>query len=100
MKLGQDSCFSFAHLEGEIAPLDLTEHYRSFAAPVVFLLGRYDRHIPSELAEQYFSTIHGRASGSYGLNGPGITRHSRRPQKFNAVMIDEVVSLVTDGCAQ
>ena len=57
VKFGQGNRFSLIQLEDEISRLNLSERYLSFDVPVFFLLGRYDRHVPAILAEQYFARI-------------------------------------------
>jgi pimeloyl-ACP methyl ester carboxylesterase len=57
VKFGQGNRFSLVQLEDEISQLHLSGQYRSFKVPVFFLLGRYDRHVPAVLAEQYLGKI-------------------------------------------
>ena len=100
IKFGQGNRFSLSHLEGELSRLDLTERYRSFAVPIVFLLGRYDRHIPSELAEQYFNMIEAPCKLLLWFDQSGHNPPFEEPERFNAIMIKDVLPLATDGCAQ
>ena len=43
VKFGQGNRFSLEHLEKENARVNLADRFHSFAVPVFFLLGRYDR---------------------------------------------------------
>lgn len=86
VKFGQGNRFSLTQLEGEISQVDLTEHYRSFAVPIIFLLGHYDRHIPSELAEQYFTTIQAPCKRLVWFEQSAHNPPFEEAEKFNTVM--------------
>ena len=100
IKFGQGNRFSLTHLEPELSRLDLTERYRSFAVPIVFLLGHYDRHIPSELAEQYFNMIEAPCKRLLWFDQSGHNPPFEEPERFTAIMIKDVLPLAADGCAQ
>ena len=100
VKFGQGNRFSLTHLEGEMSQLDLTEHYRSFAVPIIFLLGRYDRHIPAELAAEYFTIIQAPCKRLVWFEQSAHNPPFEEPEQFNAVMIGEVLPLAVGGCAQ
>jgi hypothetical protein len=57
MKFGQGDRFSLVQLEDENSSVKLDPQDRSFAVPIFFLLGRYDCHVPSDLAKSYFEHI-------------------------------------------
>lgn len=100
IKFGQGNRFSLTHLEPELSRLDLTERYRPFAVPIVFLLGHYDRHIPSELAEQYFNMIEAPCKRLLWFDQSGHNPPFEEPERFTAIMIKDVLPLAADGCAQ
>lgn len=100
VKFGQGNRFSLTELEDEISQLDLSEHHRSFAVPIVFLLGRYDQHVPSLLAERYFETIQAPCKRLVWFEQAGHNPPFEEPDKFNAVMIQEVLPLAVGGCAK
>lgn len=95
IKFGQGNRFSLIHLEAENARLDLSGRYRSFAVPLVFLLGRYDRHVPSELAETYFDNIAAPYKKIVWFEQSAHNPPFEEPKKFNRVLIDEVLPLAT-----
>ena len=98
VKFGQGNRFSLTHLEDEISRLDLSELYRSFAVPIVFLLGRYDRHVPSIAAEQYFESIQAPCKRLVWFEQSGHNPPFEEPDKFNTVMIKEALPLAIEGC--
>jgi pimeloyl-ACP methyl ester carboxylesterase len=100
IKFGQGNRFSLTHLEGEISRLDLSESYRSFAAPIVFFLGRYDRHVPSVGAEQYFDAIQAPCKRLVWFEQSGHNPPFEEPDRFNGVMIKDVLSLAIEGCSK
>ena len=100
INFGQGNRFSLAHLEGEVSQLDLTSEYRSFAVPMVFLLGQYDRHIPSELAEEYFTMIQAPCKSLVWFRKSGHNPPFEEAEQFHTVMIDQVLRLARSGCGQ
>jgi pimeloyl-ACP methyl ester carboxylesterase len=56
VRFGRGNRFSLEALRPEYSRVDLTGT-RSFAVPVIFMLGRHDWHVPSVLAANYFATI-------------------------------------------
>jgi pimeloyl-ACP methyl ester carboxylesterase len=56
VRFGRGNRFSLESLRPQYAHVDLTG-IRCFAEPVIFMLGRYDWHVPAELAARYFATI-------------------------------------------
>jgi proline iminopeptidase len=51
VRFAAGNSFSLHHLWPEFSQIDLKGKYREFQVPVFFLLGRYDRVTPAELAE-------------------------------------------------
>ena len=66
--------------------------------PIIFLLGHYDRHIPSELAEQYFKTIQAPCKRLVRFEQSAHNPPFEEAEKFNTVMIEEVLPLAVGGC--
>jgi proline iminopeptidase len=56
VRFGRGNRFSLEALRPQYSRVDLTG-VRCFDAPVVFMLGRHDWHVPSVLAARYFATI-------------------------------------------
>lgn len=91
VKFGQGNHLSLTQLEGETSQLNLSDHYRSFDVPIVFLLGRYDWHIPAVLAEQYFEKIEAPCKRPVWFEQSAHNPPFEEPEKFNTVMIEEVL---------
>lgn len=56
VRFGKGNRFSLEALRPQYSRIDLTT-MRRFEVPVVLMLGRYDWHVPSVLAERWFETI-------------------------------------------
>lgn len=56
VKFGRGNRFSLENLRPEYHAVDLTR-YREFELPVIFILGRYDWHVPSVAAAEYFAQL-------------------------------------------
>jgi proline iminopeptidase len=98
IKFGQGNRFSLTQLEGEISTLDLTKHYHAFNVPIVFLLGRYDRHVSSMLAEEYFQMITAPCKRLVWFEQSGHNPPFEEPDRFNSVLIEDVLPLAVRGC--
>lgn len=95
MKFGQGNRFSLESLRPEYAKVDLTR-YRSFKVPIVFFLGRHDWHIPSVLAEKYFSIIDAPRKRLVWFEESAHNPPFEEPEKFIQVMIDEILPLAME----
>ncbi|WP_019867770.1 alpha/beta fold hydrolase [Methylovulum miyakonense] len=94
VKFGQGNRFSLELLDPEISRLDLTQQYRSFDVPIFFLLGRYDRHIPAELAAHYFDTLTAPCKQLVWFEQSAHNPPFEEPDKFNHVLTGQVLPLV------
>ncbi|SCX40027.1 alpha/beta fold hydrolase [Nitrosospira sp. Nsp1] len=98
VRFGQGNRFSLIQLEDKISQLNPSERYLSFDMPVFFLLGRYDRHVPAILAEQYFARIKAPFKClvwfEYSAHNPPF----EEPAKFNQVLIEQVLPLSEPTC--
>lgn len=92
---GRGNRFSLEHLWPEFSQLDLTA-YKSFAMPVFFLLGRHDRQVPSMLAASYFESIDALCKRLIWFESSGHNPPFEEAQKFNRVMIEDVLPLEVD----
>lgn len=93
IKFGQGNRFSLECLESETARLDLSQSHVRFRVPVVFMLGRFDRHVPSVLAEAYFQRIEAPAKTLVWFEASAHNPPFEEPDKFTRAMIDVVLPL-------
>jgi proline iminopeptidase len=93
VKFGQGNRFSLVQLEDEISQLHLSGQYRSFKVPVFFLLGRYDRHVPAVLAEQYFDKIEAPYKRLIWFEQSAHNPPFEEPAKFDKILIEQVLPL-------
>jgi pimeloyl-ACP methyl ester carboxylesterase len=61
------------------------------ASSTFFLLGRYDRHVPSELAEAYFERIDAHYKRLVWFEESAHNPPFEEPDKFNRVLREEVL---------
>jgi pimeloyl-ACP methyl ester carboxylesterase len=100
VKFGQGNRFSLESLRPEYSKLDLTR-YHTFQVPIVFLLGRYDWHVPAVLAEQYFNTIHAPCKRLIWFEHSAHNPPFEEPERFIQILVDQVSQLITrqsKGC--
>ena len=93
MLFGRGNRFSLEHLRPEYSRIDLTR-YRAFEVPIVFLLGRYDWHVPSVLAERYFAKIAAPCKRLIWFEQSAHHPPFEEPERFARVFRDEVLPLV------
>jgi len=74
--------------------VDLTR-YQSFRVSIVFLLGRYDWHVSSVLAERYFDTVAALSKRLIRFEQSAYNPPFEEPEEFVRVITDEVSPLVT-----
>lgn len=91
---GRGNRFSLEHLWPEFSQLDLMA-YTSFKVPVFFLLGRYDRQVPSTLAASYFEIIEAPCKRLIWFERSGHNPPFEEAETFNRVMIEDVLPMVT-----
>lgn len=94
IKFGQGNRFSLTHLWLEFSSLRLKHQYRSFDVPILFMLGRHDQIIPSVLAEEYFHEIQAPCKQLVWFEQSAHNPPFEEPDKFNEIMIHQVLPLV------
>jgi pimeloyl-ACP methyl ester carboxylesterase len=94
--LRQGSRFSLERLWPELLELDL-RGYRSFAVPVFFLLGRHDWQMFATLSAAYFDAIEAPCKRLVWFEESGHYPPFEEPQKFEQVLIDQVLPLARTG---
>jgi proline iminopeptidase len=95
VKFGQGNRFSLESLRPEYSKIDLTR-YQSFRVPIIFLLGRYDWHVPSVLAERYFDTVAAPCKRLIWFEQSAHNPPFEEPEQFVRVMTDEVLPPVVE----
>lgn len=98
VKFGQGNRFSLTQLESETARLDLGARHRTFSVPIVLVLGRYDRQVPSVLAERYFETIEAPCKRLVWFEHSAHNPPFEEPERFNRVMIEDILPLSSGQC--
>jgi pimeloyl-ACP methyl ester carboxylesterase len=69
-----------------------------FDVPIVFFLGRYDWHVPSVLAEQYFETIEAPCKRIVWFEQSAHNPPFEEPERFNRAMIEQALPLSAGRC--
>jgi len=90
---GRGNRFSLEHLWREFSRFDLTI-YRTFKMPMFFLLGRYDRQVPAQLAASYFETIQAPYKRLIWFEHSAHNPPFEEAETFNRVMIEDVLPIV------
>lgn len=90
VKFGQGNRFSLTQLWDEFSVMKLSDRYVAFKVPVFFLLGRYDRHVPSELAARYFEKIEAPCKRLVWFEHSAHNPPFEESDRFNRVLIEEV----------
>jgi proline iminopeptidase len=91
VRFGAGNRFSLHHLWPEFSHIDLESKYRVFRVPVFFLIGRYDRVTPADLAERYFSNIEAPYKRLVWFEDSAHNPMYEEPGHFNQVLIDDVL---------
>ncbi|MDC8447468.1 MAG: alpha/beta hydrolase [Nitrospira sp.] len=90
---GRGNRFSLEHLWPEFSQLDLAA-YTTFAMPIFFVIGRYDRQVPSILAASYFQTIEAPYKQLIWFERSAHHPPFEQPEEFNRVMTKDVLSIL------
>jgi pimeloyl-ACP methyl ester carboxylesterase len=90
VKFGQGNRFSLTHLWPEFSSINLDGRYRTFATPMVFMLGRDDQVVSSILAEQYFHEIRAPFKQLVWFEQSAHNPPFEEPERFIRILIDDV----------
>jgi proline iminopeptidase len=82
-------------MHDELAGLDLNERVPMLQVPVHFLLGRFDRHVDSDVAREYAEVLAAPEKAVIWFDHSAHNVPFEEPERFNAV----VRKLVSDGFA-
>jgi len=99
IRFGRGNRFSLDALRVEYSRVDLTGS-RSFAVPVIFMLGRYDWHVPSVLAASYFATIEAPEKRLIWFERSAHNPPFEEPAGFVRAMVTVVLPLVNKPAPQ
>jgi pimeloyl-ACP methyl ester carboxylesterase len=92
---GRGNRFSLEALRPQYEHIDLTR-LRCFAVPVLFMIGRHDRHVPAELSASYFAMIHAPAKRLVWFEHSGHDPPFEEPKAFMQAMLEYVRPLALE----
>lgn len=95
VKFGQGNRFSLETLRPEYSKLNLKTRTQ-FDVPVVFMLGRYDWHVPTVDAVDYFNRIDAPAKRLIWFEGSAHNVPFEEPDAFVRAMVEDVRPLAID----
>lgn len=97
IKLLQGSAFSAKQLWPEMSQTDLSSSVLSFDMPLLFLLGRHDRVVPSALAEAYLERLSAPYKKLVWFEHSAHNLNYEEPERFNRVILEEVLSVLGES---
>lgn len=92
VRFGRGNRFSLEALRPQYEKVDLTR-IRRFEVPIVFILGRYDWHVPAVLAAEYFSTIQAPSKLLFWFEHSAHNPPFEEPGAFVSVLVHYVLPL-------
>jgi pimeloyl-ACP methyl ester carboxylesterase len=95
-RLIRANAVSLAAMHGELAELDLRRTVPALEVPVVFLLGRHDRHAESTLAASYFATLGAPAKRLVWFEHSAHNPPFEEPELFQTAVVAELGALAVD----
>jgi pimeloyl-ACP methyl ester carboxylesterase len=84
---------SLAAMHEELDALDLRASVPSVAVPVVFALGRHDRHVSAEIAARYFETLRAPAKRLLWFEESAHNVPFEEPERFVAEVVEALAAL-------
>jgi pimeloyl-ACP methyl ester carboxylesterase len=94
VRFGRGNRFSLNHLWPEFRELDIDETHTSFGMPIILVLGRYDREVPSTLAASYFERIRAPFKRLVWFEQSAHNPPFEEPARFNRTLIDVLTPLL------
>jgi proline iminopeptidase len=94
IRFGQGNRFSLKHLWEEFRALDLDDQFTTFDTPIVFMLGRHDWQVPSELAARYFERIRAPAKRLVWFEQSAHNPPFEEPERFSRAVVDKLTPLL------
>jgi pimeloyl-ACP methyl ester carboxylesterase len=77
----------------ELLDLDLRRSVPRLSVPVVFALGRHDRHIDARLAAEYFDALQAPAKRLLWFESSAHNPPFEEPDRFNCMVIEALRSV-------
>lgn len=84
---------SLEAMNDELLELDLSRSVPSLEVPVLFLLGRYDRHVSASFTAQYFASLRAPAKKLVWFEDSAHNAPFEEPERFNATVLGDLRSL-------
>lgn len=98
IRFGQGNRFSLEALRPQYSRVDLTR-VRCFEVPVIFMLGRHDRHVPAALSAEFFETIDAPVKRLVWFEHSAHDPPFEEPAAFVGAMLEHVRPLALDARA-
>jgi len=96
VRFGKGNRFSLEALRPQYARVDLTR-MQCFEVPMIFMLGRYDWHVPAVLAAEYFRSVEAPSKRLVWFDGSAHDPPFEEPDAFVRAMLAYVRPLALDG---
>ena len=88
---------SLAVMHAELQTLDLHDSVREIGVPVIFLLGRHDRHVDSRIAASYLDSLKAPVKRVIWFEESAHNPPFEEPARFNAVLRAELSAIGVPG---
>ncbi len=88
---------SLEAMNDELLQLDLARAVPRVDVPVIFMLGRYDRHVDAETAAAYFATLHAPVKRLVWFENSAHNIPFEEPELFDATVVEELRSIGVAG---
>jgi pimeloyl-ACP methyl ester carboxylesterase len=84
----------------QLLTVDLFDSVPELKVPVYMMEGRFDKEVPSEIAERYFSVIRAPSKELIWFESSAHMPNSEERDRFNAILTDRVLRTIAErGCA-
>lgn len=90
---------SLAAMQPELLDLDLRRSLPAVAVPVVFFLGRYDRHADAQIAAAYLDGLAAPAKRIVWFERSAHNPPFEEPERFVAAVVDELGAFAPSAVA-
>jgi proline iminopeptidase len=80
-------------MHAELEALDLSRSVPALEVPVIFLLGRYDRHVSAGVASDYFAVLRAPGKRPVWFEDSAHNPPFEEPEHFQRVVVDALRSM-------